>query len=47
MCKMGASKRQYQEMTESDWDLEDEEYFYEQYKIKNQQQHEYNNENNA
>ena len=42
---MGASKRQYQEMTESDWDLEDEEYFYEQY--KKQQQYEFNNENNA
>ena len=37
MCKMGASKRQYQEITESEWDLEDEEYFYEQYK---KQQHE-------
>ena len=29
---MGASKRQYQEITESEWDLEDEEYLYEQYK---------------
>ena len=29
---MGASKRQYQEITESDWDLDEEEYFYEQYK---------------
>ena len=33
---MGASKRQYQEMTESEWDLEDEEYFYEQYKKQQQ-----------
>ena len=42
---MGASKRQYHEITESSWDLEDEEYFYEQY--KKQQQYEFNNENNA
>ena len=33
---MGASKRQYQEITESEWDLKDEEYFYEQYKKQQQ-----------
>ena len=39
---MGASKRQYQEMTESDWDLEDEEYFYEQYKKQQNENREIN-----
>ena len=43
---MGATKKMYQQ-TYEEWDLTDEEYFYEEYKTKNQQQHEYNNENNA
>ena len=42
MCKMGASKRQYQEMIESEWDLEDEEYFYEQYKKQQNENREIN-----
>ena len=39
---MGASKRQYQEITESEWDLEDEEYFYEQYKQQQNENREIN-----
>lgn len=42
MCNMGASKRQYQEITESEWDLEDEEYFYEQYKQQQNENREIN-----
>lgn len=41
MCKMGATKKMYQQ-TYEEWDLEDEEYFYEQYKKQQNENREIN-----